>query len=169
LQLGKRRNRLHRFHRTVLNFNAVISGGRAMSTSRRNFLKSGSLVALAAGVPMSFASKALGSEEALSSSGFSLNKTAFLSQLNTDFLLSHGGSKVAIRLVAVSDLPRRGASLSGEGFSLVFRGNRERPLRQATYVIEHDQLGEFSFLVVPILRRDQSSFYYEAVVNRLRP
>lgn len=140
-----------------------------MSTSRRNFLKSGSLVALAAGVPISFASKALGSEKAQSSSGFGLDKTAFLSQLNTDFLLTHGGSKVAVRLVDVSDLPRRGASLRGEGFSLVFRGSRQRVLRQATYVIEHDKLGEFSFLVVPILRRDQSSLYYEAVVNRLHP
>ena len=140
-----------------------------MSTSRRNFLKSGSLVALAVGAPISFVSKAVGSERAQPSSGFGLDKTAFLSQLNTDFLITQGGSRVRVKLVDVSDLPRRGAKLRGEGFSLVFRGNRARALRQATYVIEHDKLGQFSFLVVPIMRKDQSAFYYEAVVNRLHP
>jgi hypothetical protein len=140
-----------------------------MSTSRRNFLKNGSLIALAAGAPISFASKVLGSENAQPLSGFSLDKTAFLSQLNTNFLIAQGGSKVPVKLVDVSDLPRRGAKLRGEGFSLLFRGTRARALRQATYVIEHDKLGQFSFLVVPIMRKDQSAFYYEAVVNRLHP
>jgi hypothetical protein len=55
----------------------------------------------------------------------------------------------------------------GEGFSLMFRGNRSKVLQQATYVIEHHKLGQFSFLVVPIMREDKSAIYYEAVINRL--
>ena len=138
-----------------------------MSTSRRNFLKSGSLVALAVGAPISFVSRAAGSERTQPSSGFSLDKSAFLSQLNTDFLIAQGGTKARVRLVDVSDLPRRDAKVRGEGFSLVFRGNRARALKQATYVIEHNKLGQFSFLVVPIMRKDKSANYYEAVINRL--
>jgi hypothetical protein len=138
-----------------------------MSTSRRDFLKKGSLVALAVGVPVSLAERALGSERAISSNEFGLNKAAFLAQLNTDFLIAQGASKVAVRLVDVSDLPRRGASARKEAFSLVFRGNRARALKQNTYLFEHDKLGRFSFLVVPIMRKDKSAFYYEAVINRL--
>lgn len=138
-----------------------------MSTSRRNFLKNGSLVALAVGAPISFVSKVAGSEIAQPSSGFSLDKTAFLSQLGTDFLINKGGSKVAVKLVDVSDLPRRGANAQREGFSLVFQGNRAKPLPQNTYEIEHNQLGNFPFLVVPIMSKDKSALYYEAVVNRL--
>ena len=138
-----------------------------MSTSRRNFLRNGSLLALAVGVPTGLASKTLGSVSLLSSNEVGLNKTAFLSQLNTDFLITKGGSKIAVRLVDVSDLPRLGTRTKGEGFSLMFRGNRSKVLKQATYRIEHNKLGEFSFLVVPIMRKDKSAIYYEAVINRL--
>jgi hypothetical protein len=140
----------------------------AMSTSRRDFLKKGSLVALAVGVPVSLAERAIGSERAVSSNEFGLNKAAFLAQLNTNFLIAEGASKVAVRLVDVSDL-RRGARGDKEAFSLVFRGNRARALKQNTYRFEHDKLGKFSFLVVPIMSRDKSAFYYEAIINRLHP
>ena len=140
-----------------------------MSTSRRDFLKKGSLVAMAVGVPVSMAEWAAGSEKAFSTNAFHLNQAAFLAQLNTDFLFAHGGSKVSVRLVDVSDLPRQGAAKRGEAFSLVFRGNRAKTLKQNTYVIEHDKLGVFSFLVVPIMRKDKTATYYEAVVNRQRP
>ena len=138
-----------------------------MSTSRRNFLRNGSLLALAAGVPTGLASRAMGSVSLMPSNEVGLNKSAFLSQLNTDFLITRGGSKVAVRLVDVSDLPQRGMRTKGEGFSLMFRGNRSKVLQQATYVIEHHKLGQFSFLVVPIMREDKSAIYYEAVINRL--
>jgi hypothetical protein len=137
-----------------------------MSTSRRDFIKKSSLVALAVGIPVSLAERAAGSETPFSTKGFDLDKAAFLAQLNTDFRLAQGGSKVSVRLVDVSDLPRRGAAKHGEAFSLVFRGNRAKVLKQNTYVIEHDKLGVFSFLVVPIMKKDNTATYYEAVVNR---
>jgi hypothetical protein len=113
------------------------------------------------------ASTALGSTRLRASNDFDLNKTAFLAQLNTDFLFTRGGSKVAVKLVDVSDLPQRGTRTKGEAFSLMFRGDRSKILKQDTYVIKHNKLGEFSFLVVPIMRKDKSAPYYEAVINRL--
>lgn len=140
-----------------------------MGTSRRDFLKKGSLVALAAGVPLSLAERVTGNETAVPSVEFALTKAAFLAQLNTDFLINEEGGKVAVRLVDVTDLPKRGASARKEAFSLLFRGNRATTLKQNTYLIEHEQLGLFSFLIVPVMRRDKGAPCYEAIINRLHP
>ena len=89
-----------------------------MGTSRRDFIKKGSLVALVAGVPLSLAQGTVAaSETAAPSVAFGLNKATFLAQLNSTFLINEGASKVAVRLVAVTDLPRRGASAGKEAFS----------------------------------------------------
>ena len=109
-----------------------------MATSRRDFIKKGSLVALVAGVPVSLAERAAASEIAVPSGAFGLNKAAFLAQLNSTFLINEGLSKVAVRLVEVADLPRRGASARKEAFSLLFKGNKATALKQDTYLIEHE-------------------------------
>ena len=141
-----------------------------MSTSRRDFLKKGSLVALAAGVPLGLAEKAVGREPVPSSDGLGLSKSAFLAQLNTKFLINEGTSKRAVKLVAVDDLPQTRVFARGkEGFSLLFRGDQTSVLKQNTYLIEHDRLGMFSFLLVPIMTRDKSAPHYEAIINHLHP
>ncbi len=140
-----------------------------MGTSRRDFIKRGSLVALAAGLPVSLAERTAASETAVPSGAFGLNKAAFLSQLNSTFLINEGVSKVAVRLVDVTDLPRRGASARKEGFSLLFRGDKATALKQNTYLIEHEKLGLFSFLMVPIMSKEKGAHHYEAIVNRLYP
>lgn len=140
-----------------------------MGTSRRDFLKKGSLVALAAGVPVTLAEKIAASETAAPSVAFGLTKAAFLAQLNTNFLINEGSSKVGVKLVDVADLPRRGASGQKEAFSLMFRGDHAAALKQNTYLIEHEKLGLFSFLIVPVMSRDKSAPYYEALINRLHP
>lgn len=140
-----------------------------MGTSRRDFMKKGSLVALAAGVPVSLVERAVASETAAPSVAFGLNKAGFLAQLNSTFLINEGASKVAVKLVDVADLPRRGASARKEAFSLMFRGNQATALKQDTYLIEHDELGLFSFLIVPVMSKDKSALYYEAIINRLHP
>ena len=140
-----------------------------MGTSRRDFIKRGSLVALIAGVPVSLAERTAASEIAVTSGAFGLNKAAFLAQLNSTFLINEGGSKVAVRLVDVADLPRRGASVRKEAFSLLFRGDKAIALKQNTYLIEHEKLGLFSFLMVPIMSKDKSALHYEAIINRLHP
>ena len=141
-----------------------------MATSRRDFLKKGSLVALAAGVPLSLAEKAIGKEALASSSGFGLSKAAFQAQINTNFLINEAASKRAVKLVAVEDLPQTRKFGGGkEGFSLLFRGDPTLALKQNTYLIEHDRLGIFSFLLVPIMTPDKTAPHYEAIINHLHP
>lgn len=141
-----------------------------MATSRRDFLKKGSLVALAAGVPMSVAGKV--SANALSdaaASGFHLNQADFAAQLNTKFEIGTKPVKIAANLVAVSDLPSKTPERRREGFSLLFKADRTRLLKQNTYVLNHNKLGTFSLLLVPMASKDDSSIHYEAVINRLYP
>ncbi|HKV35201.1 MAG TPA: hypothetical protein VJP89_12780 [Pyrinomonadaceae bacterium] len=134
-----------------------------MSSSRREFLKRGTFVALAAGVPLALTEKAFGTTK---STGLDL--ASFKSQLGTNFLFTHQAAKVKFTLVDVTSFASRKQAAAGkEGFSLLFRGPKEMTLNQDTYVIEHEQLGMFSFLVVPVGTKDKRAPHYEAVINRL--
>jgi len=136
-----------------------------MSSSRREFLKRGTLMALAAGVPLSLTEKAFGTTK---STAAGLNMAAFKSQLGTSFHINHQASKVNFKLVDVTSFASRKQTAAGkEGFSLLFRGPKEATLKQDTYLIEHEQLGMFSFLVVPVGTKDARAPHYEAVINRL--
>jgi hypothetical protein len=124
-------------------------------------------VALGAGVPLSLTERAFGRGPS-TSTATGLNMAAFKSQLGTSFLIDHETSKVKIKLVDVTSFASRKQIAEGkEGFSLLFRGPQETTLRQDTYLIQHEELGMFSFLVVPIGTRDKRAPHYEAVVNRL--
>jgi len=136
-----------------------------MATSRRNFLKSGTLVALAAGIPLASLEKVLG-YDLPGTSLAGLTMKSFAEHLNTDFIIHHVNSKLSVKLVDVTEL--RAATPRGEAFSLLFRGNHSPALGQNTYVIDHVKLGRFSFLLVPVRTRDKSARCYEAVINRLR-
>ena len=141
-----------------------------MSSSRRDFLKRGTWMALAAGVPLSLGEKALGMGIPTGSAGAGLSKAAFESQLDTTFLINQEASKVAVKLVEVANLSSRKENKAGkEGFSLVFRGPKDTNLQQNTYLIEHEKLGMFSFLIVPIKPKNKRGAHYEAVINRLHP
>lgn len=140
-----------------------------MSTSRRDFLKKGSLVALVAGMPLSVAGRVLEKATLASSDGLGLSKAAFKAQLNTVFVVTEGTAKRKVKLLAVEDLPQAGKFGNGkEGFSLLFRGDPTSSLTQNTYLIEHDCLGTFSFLLVP-MRNSKGTPHYEAVINHLHP
>ncbi|MDQ1708520.1 MAG: hypothetical protein QOJ88_1731 [Pyrinomonadaceae bacterium] len=140
-----------------------------MGTSRRDFLKKGSLVAIAAGVPLSLTQSALGRKDASPEVPLGLTKEGFEAQLNTTFLISDGSEKIGLRLVNVTDLRRRESPAGKEGFSLLFKGDESTALKQNTYVIEHDKLGLFSFLIVPVMSRQKKTRHYEAIINRLQP
>ena len=134
------------------------------SSSRREFLKRGTFVALAAGVPLALTEKAFG----MSTTPTGLSMESFKSQLGTSFLINYQAAKVKIKLVDVASFASRKQAAAGkEGFSLIFRGSAETPLKQDTYVIEHEQLGMFSFLVVPVGTNDKRGPHYEVVINRL--
>ncbi len=136
-----------------------------MSSSRREFLKRGAFMALAAGVPLALTETAFGITK---STAAGLNMTSFKSQLGTSFQINHQASKVKITLVDVVNFASRKQTAAGkEGFSLLFRGPQETTLKQDTYLIEHEELGMFSFLIVPVGTKDTRAPYYEAVINRL--
>ncbi len=138
-----------------------------MSSSRREFLKRGTFVALAAGVPLALTEKASGMFTTKAAAA-GLNMASFKSQLGTNFLINQQASKVNVKLVNVTSFASRKQTAAGkEGFSLLFRGPKELALKQDTYLIEHEQLGMFSFLVVPVGTKDTRAPYYEAVINRL--
>ena len=143
-----------------------------MSTSRRDFLKKGTIVALAAGVPLSLVQRAAGNSALASpvapALAPGLTKAAFEAQLNTNFLVNRGTGKVALKLVNVSDLKGREKFAGKEGFSLIFRGE-VNAIEQKTYAIEHQKLGQFSFLMVPVMGSRNQTQHYEAIINRLHP
>ena len=72
-----------------------------MATSRRDFLKKGSLVALVAGIPLGLAEKLSVGEVFAASSRSGLSKDAFQAQLNTKFSISDGSRKIVVRLAVV--------------------------------------------------------------------
>jgi hypothetical protein len=123
-------------------------------------------VALAAGVPLALTGKASGIGTTKSTAG--LTMASFKSQLGTSFQINHAASKVKIKLVDVASFASRKQAAAGrEGFSLLFRGPQEITLKQDTYLIEHEELGMFSFLVVPVGTKDTRAPLYQAVINRL--
>jgi hypothetical protein len=135
------------------------------SSSRREFLKRGTFVALAAGIPLALTEKAFGMGTATAAG---LNMASFKSQLGTSFQINYQASKVKFTLVDVATFASRKQTAAGkEGFSLLFRGPKETTLKQDTYLIEHEELGMFSFLIVPVGTKDKRAPHYEAVINRL--
>ena len=140
-----------------------------MKSSRREFLKRGTLGALAAGVPLGLSAR-VSARGTTTSTTAALNLAAFKSQLGTRFTINDDVTKVNVTLVEVTTLASRKQTAAGkEGFSLLFRGPGETILKQNTYLIEHAELGMLSFLVVPVRTRDTRSPHYEAIVNRLHP
>ena len=141
-----------------------------MKSSRREFLKRGTLGALAAGVPLGLGLKAVGMTTATPvAAGMGL--AAFKAQLGTTFTINDQAGKVKTTLVNVTSFVSRKQARAGkEGFSLLFHGPTDLTLQQNTYLIEHEKLGMFSFLIVPVLQtKDNRGPYYEAIINRINP
>jgi hypothetical protein len=165
LQVSDRGIRLHLLFLLQAQFKHF-SRREQMNSSRRNFLKRGTLVALAAGAPLALTEKAFGMVTAKSAAGLSM--ASFKSLLGTSFQINHQASKVKCTLIDVANFASRKQMAAGkEGFSLLFRGPKEAILKQDTYVIEHEELGMFSFLIVPVGTKDARAPHYEAVINRL--
>lgn len=139
-----------------------------MSSSRRDFLKRSAWTALLAGVPLGMSENVLGLGVTPSSAAAGLNKAAFESQLHTEFLINQAAAKVPVTLVEVANLASRKANrTSKEAFSLLFRGPKDTTLQQDTYLIEHEKMGLFSFLIVPVRTKDTRAEHYEAIINRV--
>lgn len=136
-------------------------------TSRREFLKQGALGAFAAGVSLGLGNRS-GAAGMSSSSPLGLNRAAFASQLQTTFHIKQGSQKIPLTLIDVVAIGSRSTARGlREAFALVLRGSNSTPLEQDTYAIEHEKLGTFAFLMVPIGLRNKNSRYYEININRL--
>ena len=146
-----------------------------MSLSRRKFLRAGTLVALAAGIPLkslvaktiSQTSSFLPTDDQLNAGSY-LNRESFSRHLNTKFSFALKERRgVPVKLIEVNDLTPKTMATSGkECFAAVFLGPRNAPLRQETYSVTHESLGKFDMLVVPIASHSEG-VYYEAIFNRL--
>lgn len=78
----------------------------------------------------------------------------------------------SLELIEAGPAPGGGgvaAEEGGETFSLLFRGDADRPLGQDTYAFEHARIGCFEMFIVPIGREDGGQCHYEAVFNRPPP
>src|SRR5262245_42156252 len=136
-------------------------------TSRRKFLKQGTLGALAAGVSLGLGDRSIAAATS-SSSALGLNRAAFASQLRTTFHIKQGSQKIPLTLIDVAEIGSR-HKVNGlrEPLALVLRGSNASRLERDSDVIEHETLGTFSCLMVPIGSPGNSSRYYEININRL--
>ena len=153
-----------------------------MSISRRKFLRGGTLVALAAAVPLNSAIAVMGQQFSDGGSQFDLSpqevaadplanytKATFQQYLNSIFRFSGGIYKpVDVTLTDVADmLPAKAPVEPGkECFTLLFRGE-SIALPQGTYTVDHTALGRFALFLVPVGSDNNGVQGYLATINRL--
>jgi hypothetical protein len=95
-------------------------------------------------------------------------------QVNTRFrVYAPHGRVVELELVEASLDPKRPQhgrrpplDADYEKFSLIFCGLRREMLEQKALTFEHEQLGQFELLVLPIFTRNPDKIEYQAVFNR---
>ena len=93
----------------------------------------------------------------------SLTHKAFTQHLEGKFQVRLETGSVELTLIEASELK----TLPGqEYFSLLFRGPGEVFLGQGTFLVQHEEMGQFALFVVPV-RQDEQGYYYEAVFNRV--
>ena len=166
-----------------------------MNNSRRRFLKTGSIVALAASIPAQL-DQVLGQgrrpiTQAPGVNGviplqsqrdplLYLRRSYFQPYVNSRFeVLTAMGTRVVPLTLAAVDGPRASKSAKArltteqagelDSFSLLFRSSGKAPLKQDVYDIQHPALGKFRLLLVPVVSKDGKALYYEVVFNRSRP
>jgi hypothetical protein len=145
--------------------------------TRRRFLQGCSAFAAATALaPLG----ALGESTPIVMQDKSLNELSYgllAAQLHTTFRVHAApGRAVDLELIEARLAPA-GARTTGraspravdyESFSLVFCGAPTERLEQRIHRFEHGKIGRFELFIVPIISRDSSRAYYEAVFNRPR-
>jgi len=149
---------------------------RLTKKGRRQFLQECSLAALAVsltpatvtGRPWFRSMKTVSVED--------LHHSTFAGHLNTLFQVECGLGRptVTLELVEMSNREGRscdmnGASMSGESFSLLFRGPGDCLLPQGSHRFSHAEIGHFEMFITPVVSRDPDHITYEAIFNRLKP
>jgi len=132
------------------------------------------MVALCAGVPVSFAESGLGKELSPTTFNVTLMKSDFEACLHSNFRVHvRQAGSVDMTLASVTNLRRAAQNKMSlenkEGFSLLFEAHPGTKLPQDTYLIEHGKLGTFRVLMVPMAGRKRRAPRYEVIINRLTP
>lgn len=155
-----------------------------MSISRRGFLQSACVSAVAIGLFSQSAISAYGQKSELKDSRgyfqippqaagerlFHFTQATFEPYLRSEFSVTVGPYKVVkLTLVEVEDQrPRKGAQRAeGECFSLLFRADGKLSDLQQTYVLQHDALGKFSLFLVDAGEKAGET-HYLAIINHTR-
>lgn len=166
-----------------------------MAISRRQFIRASSIFAVSAGIALGTtnfaAAQQKGSASVRKKKGgvppnptevplasqttplYHMSKTTFSQYLNTTFLVDPGYTfPIETTLVEVRDTrppADKQKNMPGkECFVLAFKITGERTLKQGTYQIRHDALGNFELFVVPMTTKE-GGLFFEATVNRLTP
>ena len=143
-----------------------------MSISRRKFIKAGTLLGVAAAMPLGATTLALGQKGGVPpppASGDVLSRLKqedFVRYLNTAFSIRLS-TRIAWKVELYKVTENKAGTLQGfKNFSIFFRGSHDNSLRQNTYKFEHPQLGNFNLFIGPA-GTSGSLKQYEAVFNRL--
>jgi hypothetical protein len=95
-----------------------------------------------------------------------LTPATFEPHVGTEFTIDvGGGTAIQTLLDSVQRHPPRTHGDRTEPFSLTFVGPRDKPLPQATYSLEHSELGSLEIFLVPIGPNADGQPRYEAVFN----
>lgn len=164
-----------------------------MAISRREFIRTSSVFAISAGLSLGITNFAMaqkrGATPPQTNSGFAvpykaqldplfqMTRVTFSQYLSTKFTIDPGYiSPIETTLIEVKDL-RPAAdvkkNLPGkECFRLTFKASGTVPhtamLKQGTFVVKHDALGNFELFVVPSVDK-AGDVFFEAIINRLVP
>jgi hypothetical protein len=157
-----------------------------MTISRRGFLQSAFVSAIAAGLFSQSVVTAFGQKSQLKDSKgyyqtppqafgdrlFHFTRMTFEPYVKSDFRVTVGPYKVVnLTLVKVEDQrprARKGmAKTEGESFTLLFKATGKLSDLQQTYVLEHEALGKFSLFLVDA-SENETDVYYLATINHTR-
>ncbi len=104
-----------------------------------------------------------------------LSYATLVRELNTRFRVRVTPTLMSeLELVEANLAPERpasagqspGSTVKRERFSLIFRGPKAEPLEQRIHQFEHDGIGRFEMFIVPVVSRDTTRLYYEAIFDR---
>ena len=154
-----------------------------MSVSRRSFIRSAAVCALATGALLRTPLAAFGQAgatldfaipyEAATSPVFHFTQATFEPYLKGIFVANGGRSRtVELQLVAIRDyVPPSGARLTTRAhrrtdcFSLLFRSAAPLSQLSSIHKLEHAALGEFDLFLTESVGRGE--YFYEAVINHV--
>jgi len=139
-----------------------------MKFTRRKFIGSSALAALAAALGNAAGGSAFGRDSKGPHPLSYLKREHFEPFIDTSVRIRNDEGRTAVvRLREAAELKNQlntERGYAGESFRLTFESPRKTDLGQATYHFEHENLGRFSLFLVPI---GGSGVHYEAIVNRI--